>query len=162
VTSTAPEGRGAHPAELVTEMVERVLALAETWPRWDGTPAEAAPPEAGEPPRTYTPHKAIRRVADHLLDHLAEMEARLAGRPTEPDHWHGSAVTTPGDLAPFTREDLDEARSRLLRLAQIWDTRLRALDSGELDELRGEAWTLREVAAHLAESSYYAEAVGAL
>ena len=143
-------------------MVDHVLALAETWPRWDGTPMEVAPSETGESPRTYTPHKAIRRVADHLIDHLAEMEARLAGRPTEPDHWHGSSVTTPGDLAHFTSEDLDEARSRLLRLAQIWDVRLRALDAAELDEPRGEAWTLREVVAHVAESSFYAEAVGTL
>ncbi len=60
-------------------------------------------------------------MADHLVDHLAELEARLAGRPTEPDGWHGSMVTTPGDLAAFTVDDLDEARSRLLRLALILD-----------------------------------------
>jgi hypothetical protein len=69
--------------------------------------------------RIYTPHKAIRRVADHLVDNLAELEARLAGYPTEPDTWHGSMVTTPADLATFTAEDLDEARSRLRRLALI-------------------------------------------
>ena len=142
------------PARDIEDAVEHALRLAETWPAWDG---EARAVDD----RLYTPHKAIRRLADHLLDHLAEMEARVAGQPTLPDHWHASAVTTPADLAPFTREDLDEARSRLTRLAQIWSLRLRALDDERLDRVEGDAWTLREVARHLG-STYYADAVGTL
>jgi hypothetical protein len=61
-------------------MVDYVLRLAETWPRWDGRPCEV--PVEGEQPRIYTPHKAIRRVADQLVDHLAGFEGRLAGQPT--------------------------------------------------------------------------------
>ena len=148
------------PADAVTAMVNHVLALAETWPNWDGKPIEV--PVEGEPPRTYTPHKAVRRVTDHLLDHLAELEARLAGQPTEPDAWHGSMVTTPADLALFTSEDLDEARSRLRRLAQIWDVRLRGLSDQQLDGDAGDAWTLRQVAFHVTESVFYADSVGAL
>ena len=144
----------------MTAMVEHVLKLAATWPRWDGRPMTV--PVDGEPPRTYTPHKAIRRVTDHLVDHLAEMEARLAGRPTEPDHWHGSAITTPADLTTFTAQDLDEAVSRLRRLALIWEVRLRSLTSEQLDETTGGAWTLRQVAFHVAESDFYADSVGEL
>lgn len=152
------DGADRHPAEVVTDMVDRTLDLARTWLDWDGIPIEV--PVAGEQPRTYTPHKAIRRVADHLVDHLAEVEARLAGRPTEPDRWHASAVTTPADLAPFTAYDLDEAHSRLVRLAQVWDTRLRTLTDAELDAPREDAWTIRQVAVHLGGSVFYADSVG--
>ncbi|GAA2565957.1 hypothetical protein GCM10010424_04130 [Streptomyces lienomycini] len=152
-TSTAAATRT--PAEAVTGTVDHVLALAATWTRWDGRPAHAGD-------RLYTPHKAIRRVADHLIDHLAELEARLAGEETQPDHWHASTTTTDADRAPFTPEDLDEARSRLTRLARIWANRLEALTDEQLDHSPGEGWSFRELAAHLTESEYYADAIGDL
>lgn len=74
-------------------MVDHVLDLAATWTAWDGRPTHVDD-------RVYTPHKAIRRVADHLLDHLAELESRLVGEKPLPDHWHASASTTQADLAP--------------------------------------------------------------
>jgi hypothetical protein len=160
MTESRPAVDDRHPADVVTGMVNHVLKLAATWPLWDGEPLEV--PVHGEPPRTYTPHKAVRRVADHLVDHLAELEARLARQQTEPDAWHGSMVTTPGDLAAFTSNDLDEARSRLRRLALIWEVRLRSLSEEQLDASEGDAWTLRQVAFHVAESAYYADSVGAL
>jgi hypothetical protein len=153
--SDRPKTDDRHPADVVTAMVEYVLQLAASWTEWDGNPMAAGD-------RVYTPHKAIRRVADHLVDHLAELEARVAGVPTIPDHWHASAITTPADMAPFTTEDLDEARSRLTRLAQVWDVRLRAIPPEELDVAEPGQWTLREVAFHLEESNYYADSVGDL
>jgi len=160
MTDPGPEVDDRHPADVVTGMVDHVLEVAATWPRWDGRPVEIAVED--EPPRIYTPHKAIRRVADHLVDHLAELEARLAGRATEPDHWHASAITTPADLAAFSGDDLDEARSRLRRLALIWDVRLRSLSDQQLDEHTGDAWTMRQLAFHLADSAFYADSVGML
>lgn len=160
MTDPRPEVDDRHPADVVTDMVGHVLELAATWPLWDGNPVEI--PVEGESPRTFTPHKAIRRVADHLIDHLAQLEARIALRPTEPDRWHGSMVTTPGDLAEFTGEDLDEARSRLGRLALIWEVRLRSLTAEQLDASEGGAWTLRQLAFHLAGSAFYADSVGVL
>jgi hypothetical protein len=144
-----------HPSDVVNAMVDHVLDLAATWTTWDGRPIATED-------RIYTPHKALRRVADHMVDHLAEVEARLAGVPTIPDHWHASAITTDADRATFTPEDLDEARSRLTRLAQVWDVRLRALDDERLDQPEGNQWTIREVAFHLTESVFYADSVGRL
>jgi hypothetical protein len=161
MTDPGPAVDDRHPAEVVTDMVNHVLELAATWPRWDGTPFEASV-EGEEAPRVYTPHKAVRRVADHLVDHLAEIEARVAGQPTEPDAWHGSMITTPADLAAFTVDDLDEARSRLTRMAAIWEVRLRSLSDERLDASEGDAWTLRQVAFHVAESGFYADSVGAI
>lgn len=143
------------PATVVTGMIDHVLALAATWTAWDGRPRPIDD-------RVYTPHKAIRRVADHLIDHLAELEDRLAGRETVADRWHASSVTTLADLAPFTEHDLDEERSRLVRLGHIWAHRLNALSAGELDHSPGDGWTFRRLAFHLAGSVYYADAVGDL
>jgi len=153
--SDTPMTDGRHPADVVTGMVSRVLETAKTWTSWDGEPRVVDE-------RMYSPHKAVRRVADHLIDHLAEIETRVAGLPSIPDRWHASAMTTPADLAPFTIEDLDEARSRLTRLAQIFELRLRSLSDDELDRREADAWSVRQIAFHLEESLYYAEAVGDL
>jgi hypothetical protein len=161
MTDPAPAVGTEHPADAIKDMVNHVLELAATWPRWDGKPFEVSV-EGEDVPRVYTPHKAVRRVADHLLDHLAELEARVGGQPTEPDAWHGSLVTVPADLAAFTTDDLDEAGSRLRRLAQIWEMRLRSLSDERLDLPEGDAWPLRQVAFHVAESGFYADSVGVL
>jgi hypothetical protein len=95
-------------------------------------------------------------------DNLTELEARLAGQEAIPDHWHASAITTPADLASFAEQDLDEARSRLARLAQIWADRLNALTPNQLDHSPGKGWTFRQIAFHMGGSSYCADAVGDL
>lgn len=142
------------PAQLIEDAVAHALRFADTWPRPDGTPAPAQD-------RVYTLHKAVRRLCDHLLNHLGELEARLAGRPPLTDYWHGSMGTTPADLAPFRQEDLGEARSRLQRLALLWTLRLHQVDDERLDRQEGDAWTLRQVAFHL-DNTYYADPVGTL
>jgi hypothetical protein len=141
------------PADAIDEMVAHVLALAETWTAWDGQPRRRED-------RLYTPHKAIRRVADHIIDHLAQLEAHVAAVPSLPDPWHGSASTTPAVLAPFEPADLDEAKSRLKRLAAMWRIRLGAVPGDELDRVEGDAYTPREMAFCAVGSVFYADAVG--
>ena len=51
-------------------------------------------------------------MADHLVDHPAEVEALLAGAPQVPDGWQGRLVTLDSDWARFTELDLAEARQR--------------------------------------------------
>lgn len=145
-----------NPGSAVVAAVERVLQLAATWIGWDGQPRVD---ESGE--RVYTPNKAIRRTADHLVDHLAEVEALLAVVTTEPDQWHGSFVTTAADWTPFTEVELREAAQRLRRLARTFELRLAAAGPAEWDVPRSPNWTLREIADHVA-TPWYAEQVGDL
>ena len=142
------------PGQCVLDAVRRSLELAQTWLAWDGRPRVS---DDGE--RIYTPHKAIRRMADHLVDHIAEIEALLSDVDTIPDHWHGSLVTLASDWASFTEADLNEARQRLNRLASILALRLAAAGFDAWDQDRGQHLTLRQIAEH-AGSAWYAEQVG--
>lgn len=143
-------------AAVVPDAVRKVLDIAGTWLAWDGRPVH-------HDGNAWTPHKALRRVADHLIDHLAELECRLAGLPTLPDQWHGRTVTIDADFARFTEIELDEATSRLTRLAACYQARLTGLGPSLLDARpTDDAWTLREVVHHVANVTYYARAVGQL
>jgi hypothetical protein len=121
------------PTELIPRAVERCLDLAGSWYAWDGRPRVSEPTEDLPGGTVFTPHKAIRRIADHLVDHLAQIEALLAGAETIPDTWHGRTVTLAADWAPFTEVDLDEASNRLRRLGQVYALRLRGVGAEALD-----------------------------
>jgi hypothetical protein len=118
-SSSTADGPAGNPGSLVGPAVEYVLKIASTWYAWDGRPVATEE-------NVWTPHKALRRVQDHLLDHLAEVEALLAGAPTIPDTWYGRTVTI------------------------------------DADRPRTPAWTLREIAKHVAEVTWYADQIGAL
>ena len=133
------------------------MDLAETWLAWDGRPLVS---NDGE--RIYTPHKAVRRIGDHLVDHLAEVEALLAGVETMADGWHASLVTFESDWARFTEQDLVEAQQRLRRLGRTFALRLAAAGPEEWDRPRTPNWTLREIADDLTGVVWYAEQVGRL
>ena len=142
--------------DLVADGVERTLTLAQTWLRWDGRPCVGE-----DPTRIYTPHKALRRYTDHLLDHLAELECVVANVDTVPDGWAASSVTLATDWQPFTEVDLREARERLLRLAGLYRLRLTAWGPSEWVRERSGSWTVREIVEHVA-GPWYAEQVGDL
>jgi hypothetical protein len=143
------------PIDAIAHMVDHVLDLASTWTAWDGR----ALIRDG---RAYTPHKAIRRTADHMVDHLAQLEAHLAGEPSLPDRWLASTVTTHADLAAFTDADFNEAENRLRRLAEMWRIRLQQVAPDDMDRADDGAYTPRQMARCAADSAYYADAVGRL
>src|SRR2546430_12682005 len=86
------------PGAGIEAAVGRTLELAATWIGWDGRPRVS---EDGD--RIYTPHKAIRRQADHLLDHLAEVEAVLARGAAQPGSRASGPGTPPAPPAPVTQ-----------------------------------------------------------
>jgi hypothetical protein len=150
-----------NPAQLVVDGVERCLTLAATWPAWDGMLIYGQESDLGTG-NEWTPLKALRRINDHLIDHLHEVEALLGGARPMPDKWHGRFVTLDSDYQPVTQADLDEARSRLRRLARTYLLRYEAAGPAEWDAPRGKAWTLRQIATHVACVDGYAEEVGRL
>ena len=152
----ADEQRTDDPGLIVEHATARVLELARTWIAWDGKPRLA---EGGD--RIYTPHKVIRRYADHLIDHLAQIDALLAGVAPRPNGWHESTVTTDADFARFTEVDFREATERLTRLSRSLRLRLLTVDPEEWDKPRGADWTLREIAVHVG-SPWYADQLGDL
>lgn len=153
-SSARPDVDDSPVAPLVPEAVAQVLDTAETWLGWDGKPVHTDG-------NLWTPHKAIRRVSDHLIDHLSEIECRLAGIDTIPDRWHGRMLTLDSDWARFTEADLDEATSRLTRLAAWYSARMSALDDETLDHRSDNSvWTIREVVHHVSNVRYYARMVG--
>lgn len=145
-----------NPGSLVAAAVTTCLEIAETWIAWDGRPLVTD----GE--NLWTPHKALRRVTDHLVDHLAEVESLLAGSPPVPDGWHGRLVTLDTDWGRFTELDLTEARQRLSRLARLYELRYAAAGPDSWDVPRTPNWTLREIATHVSNVTCYAEQVGRL
>jgi hypothetical protein len=145
-----------NPAALLQASTKRTLELAATWLAWDGRPRVS---EEGD--RVYTPNKAIRRSVDHLIDHLAETQALLAGEDTEADRWHGSVITLASDWAPFTEAELVEAQQRLRRLTSTFASVLTSAGPTEWSRARGASWTLQEIVEHVA-SPWYAEQVGNL
>jgi hypothetical protein len=138
----------AHPGpdELVLRSVEDALAVAESWLGWNGV----ATLSLGN---AWTPNKALRRITDHLIDHLNQIDCRAAGIAPVPDLWRGRATTLTTDWATFTEDELNEATARLRRLGQTIASRLLALRADWDNEPGAGEWTFRAIAEHLAEAS---------
>ena len=107
---------------------------------------------------TFTPRKPLRRVLDHSLDHLSQIEQwqRWRGEgvvPTPTDGWVSSTVTLPEDRLPLTRSDVDAWLWRIDLATSLMVERARRLGQEELDWPPPDGgWTLRRVLHHVARS----------
>jgi len=136
------------PAVMTDELFSRLT---------DPRPAPLTAP-AGVGRYTYTPRKALRRVLDHALDHLNQIDQWLAWQrhgtvPTPTDGWVPSTVTLADDRLPLTAADLDAWLWRVDQAVRLVVQRAAGLSEAELDWLPpDEGWPLRRVLHHLARS----------
>jgi DinB superfamily len=117
-----------------------------------------APPPQAEVRYTYTPRKVLRRVLDHALDHLNQIDQWVAWRragivPTPTDGWAPSTVTLPEDRLPLDTADLDAWMWRIDQAVHLLGQRAAALSEDELDwQPPDGGWPLRRVLHHVARS----------
>jgi hypothetical protein len=107
---------------------------------------------------TYTPRKPLRRVLDHALDHLNQIDQWQLWRqhgvvPTPTDGWAPSTVTLPDDRLPLTAADLATWLWRIDQAMRLLAQRAAGLTDDELDWLPPDGgWPLRRVLHHVARS----------
>src|SRR2546425_981021 len=96
---------------------------------------------------TYTPRKPLRRVLDHALDHLNQIDQWQQWRRD------GVVPTLPEDRLPLTAADLDAWLWRIDQAMRLLVQRAAALGEEELDWLPPDGgWPLRRVLHHVARS----------
>jgi hypothetical protein len=145
---TAHDAAREIPSVMTNELFSRLT---------DARPAPLSA-SAGVHRYTYTPRKALRRVLDHTLDHLNQIDQWLAWRddgvvPTPTDGWVPSTVTLPGDRSPLSQPDLEAWLWRIDQSARLLVQRAAGLTEAELDwQPPDEGWPLRRVFHHVARS----------
>jgi hypothetical protein len=155
MSEKAPDQQQETMAAAIDANRREILALAATWLGWDGRPIVSDG-------NAWTPHKAVRRTVDHLIDHIAQVDALMNGRSPRPGGWLGRSVTTPSDFAPFTESDLNEAQERLERLFDVFITQIRTTPQASWTNLRDGDFAIVDIADHMANIGYYARQVGSL
>jgi DinB family protein len=150
-----------HLGRLLTHDPNREVLSAMTGELFERlTAAQPAPltAPAGVTRYTYTPRKILRRVLDHALDHLNQIDQWLTWRrehiaPTPTDGWAPSTITLPDDRLPLAQRDLDAWLWRIDQAARLMLQRAAGLTESELDwQPPDGGWPLRRVLHHVARS----------
>jgi hypothetical protein len=106
-----------------------------------------------------TPRKALRRVLDHALDHLNQIEQwvlwqRDGSIPVPTDGWVGSSVTLDDDRLPLSSQELAAWFWRIDLAVQLLAQRASALDPEQLDwQPPNAGWTLGKILHHVASGA---------
>ena len=109
----------------------------------------------------FTPRKTLRRVLDHALDHLNQIDQWLAWQqqgitPTPTDGWASSALTLPEDTAPLSPADLDAWLWRIDLAVSLVVQRAGQLTPEQLDwQPPDGGWTLHQMLHHLASGEVF-------
>lgn len=109
----------------------------------------------------YTPRKILRRVLDHALDHLNQLEQWLMWQqhgivPIPTDGWANSATTLEEDRLPLTSADLEAWLWRIDLVVELVAQRAEQLSLQQLDWTPpNEGWSLRYMLHHLASAEIY-------
>jgi DinB family protein len=156
-----------HPAdrEVASVMTADLFRRLTRRPAAPGSDHATAPGPA--PARyTYTPRKVLRRVLDHALDHLNQIDQWRAWRrdgviPTPTDGWASSTMTLPEDRLPLADADLEAWLWRIDQAIRLLGGRADELTDDELDWAPPDGgWPLRRVVHHVARcEGLYARAL---
>lgn len=110
---------------------------------------------------SYTPRKILRRVLDHLLDHLNQIEQwrrwQEQGRvPVPTDGWASSGETFAEDLHPLSAAELAAWLWRIDLTVELVAQQAEDLSETQLDWTPPDGgWTLRRMLRHLALAELY-------
>lgn len=111
---------------------------------------------------SYTPRTILRRVLDHALDHLNQIDQWLAWQqqgivPTPTDGWASSDDTMPEDFQPLSPKELQSWLWRIDLSLGMVAHRAGQLSDQQLDWTPSDGdWSLRHVLRHLAfVEAYY-------
>jgi hypothetical protein len=110
---------------------------------------------------SYTPRKILRRVLDHALDHLNQIDQWLLWQtngttPVPTDGWAGSAQTLGEDRLPLTAADLAAWLWRINLTIAMVAQHAAQLSDEQLDWTPPDGgWTLRQMLHHLASAELY-------
>ncbi len=146
----------ADPAGHIRAAHAHARPYLERLPRHDPTRAVVADAE-----HTYRPRTILRRVLDHALDHLNQVEQWLCWQehgsvPTPTDGWATSATTLDEDQLPVSAADLEAWLWRLDLANVLLAGRAERLSDAQLDWLPPDGgWSLRRALHHVASAEIY-------
>jgi len=141
----------AHPADREAGSV----MTADLFHRLTRRPGADAAPAADSARYTYTPRKVLRRVLDHALDHLNQIDQWRTWRrdgivPVPTDGWASSTVTLAEDRLPLDAADLAAWLWRIDQAIGLLAQRADGLGEEELDWRPPDGgWPLRRVVHHV-------------
>lgn len=151
----------ADPVEHVRSSYRSIRSRLERLDQYEPTDVVSISSEDGYV-YTFRPRTMLRRVLDHALDHLNQLEQWVRWKdnntiPTATDGWASSADRLDEDRLPLSQLDLS---AWLWRIDIAWQMLAERAERLSLDQLDwtppGDDWNLRRVLHHVSQGFYVA------